>query len=286
MWDFVPQFVPHQGRPAPLSRSSAHDGARPAVLDLCISMLVGLTSVEPIMTSVSTPTASASFAEIWQRSSGELRSGRTRIDIEPPRKWPLYSFVCRIPHAVGKEAVDRLIATDPAWSAHYVYPPSTVHMTVLFLTPYLGIGAQTDPDELRRKLIDAEELARDVFAAFGPITFRAYGLNAFPSTVFLQLLPRDPAMPYKIRRALADRLLSAGFPGATPADYEGRKPLHLAYSNFVRFRHTLSPQLLPTIEANRETDFGEVTLGTVELVKSDKVLSEKKTETISQFVLS
>jgi hypothetical protein len=144
----------------------------------------------------------------------------------------------------------------------------------------------TDLDAVRRKLTDAEEIAREVFASFARPKFRAHGLNAFPSTVFLQLLPRDPTMPYKMRRTLADRLISANFPGATPSDYEGRKPLHLAYANLARFRHTVSPLLVPAIEANREIDLGEVTFDTVELVRSDKVLSEEQTETISRFTLS
>jgi hypothetical protein len=236
--------------------------------------------------SVSTESASASFSEIWQRSSEQLLSGRTTIDIEPPTRWPLYSFVCRVPPNVGQRALDKLVASDPTWSTHYIYPPSTVHLTVLFLTPYLGIDMQTDPAEVGKKLADAEEIAREVFATFTTLTFRAHGLNAFPSTVFLQLLSQDPTMPYKIRRTLADRLISANFPGATPADYEGRKPLHLAYANLARFRHTVSPLQVPAIEANRGIDLGEVTFDTIELVRSDKVLSNERTETISRFALS
>ncbi len=239
----------------------------------------------PEVASISTLSASDSFAEIWQRSSEQLLAGQIKVDIEPPKRWPLYSFVCRVPSALGSEAVDRLISTHPTWSTHYIYPAPTIHMTVLFLTPYLGIETGTDPGEIGRKLADAGEIASEVFATFGAITFRAHGLNAFPSTVFLQLLPQDPAMPYELRRALADRLTLANFPGATPADYEGRKPLDLAYANLARFRHAVSPLLVPAIEANREIDLGEVTFDTVELVRSDKVLSEENTETISRFTL-
>lgn len=232
------------------------------------------------------PSTSASFAEIWEWSSRRLLAGETTIDIETPRKWPLYSFVCRVPEAVGTRAVDALISTDPTWSSHYVYPPSTVHMTVLFLTPYLGITSQTDREELSGKLAEAEGIARELFATFGPLTFRAHGLNAFPSTVFLQLLPRDPEMPFKLRRALADALVAADFPGATPGDYEERKPLHLAYGNIARFRHTLEPSLLSEIESNRETDFGEFTFDNVELATSDKLLSKENTKTLSRFTLA
>lgn len=238
------------------------------------------------MTSVSTPNAGSFFADIWQRSSEQLLAGETKVDIEPPQRWPLYSFVCRVPPVVGTQAIEALVSADPAWSTHYMYPPSTVHMTVLFLTPYLGIDAQTDPGEERERIAKAEEIARGVFAAFSPFSFRAHGLNAFPSTVFLQLQPKDPAMPFKLRRMLADRLTDADFPGATPADYEGRKPLHLAYGNIARFRHTLSPSLVSAIAANRDRDFGEVTFDTVDLVKSDKLLSEERTESISRFELS
>ncbi len=238
------------------------------------------------MSLVTTPTANASFAEIWQRSSEQLLAGETKVDIEPPQKWPLYSFVCRVPPAVGMQAVDALLSTDPAWKTHYIYPPSTIHMTMGFLTPYMGINAYTDPGELLDKLAESERIAREVFSAFSPLSFRAQGLNAFPSTAFVQLLPKDPAMPFKVRRALADALIAARFPGATPADYEGRKPLHLAYGNIARFRHTLSPSLVATIKANRLVDFGDVNLDTVELVRSDKVLSDLNTETVSRFPLS
>jgi 2'-5' RNA ligase len=238
------------------------------------------------MTSVSTPIARTSFAEIWQQSSEQLRAGNTKVDIEPPQRWPLYSFVCRVPTAVGARAVDALLSDGPAWAEHYIYPPSTVHMTVLFLTPYLGIGSQTDPDYLRIRIAEAEEIARDVFESFGPMNFRAHGLSAFPSTVFLQLIPEDQAMPYRLRRTLADRLRAAAFPDATPADYEVRKPLHLAYGNIARFRHPLIPSLLTSIESNRDRDFGEVTFDSVELVRSDKLLSEENTELLSRYKLS
>jgi len=238
------------------------------------------------VTSVSTPSASASFAEIWQRSSEQLLAGETRVDIEPPRRWPLYSFVCRVPELVGERAVDALISTDPDWTTHYIYPSSTIHMTVLFLTPYLGITSQTDRKELSHKLTEVEEIARESFTRFGPLAFRARGLNVFPSTVFLQLLPRDPAMPFKLRRALADALVAADFPGATPNDYEERKPLHLAYSNIARFSHALEPSMLAGVKANREMDFGEVTFDTVELATSDKLLSEEHTKTLSRITLS
>lgn len=234
---------------------------------------------------MSTPIASASFAEIWRQSSEQLLAGNTNVDIESPQRWPLYSFVCRVPPAVGARAVRALVSTEPAWAEHYVYAPSTVHMTVLFLTPYLGIGSQTDPDYVRGRIGEAEEIARKVFEEFGPMSFRAHGLNAFPSTVFLQLLPTDQTMPYKLRRTLADQLKAANFPGATPADYEKRKPLHLAYGNIARFRHSLAPSLLSSIEANRDGEFGEVTLDTVELVRSDKLLSEENTELLSRFEL-
>jgi len=235
---------------------------------------------------VSTSSANASFAEIWRSSSEQLLAGKSTVDIEAPRRWPLYSFVCRVPQAAATEAVNALTSANPGWTEHYIYPPPTIHMTVLFLTPYLGIESQMDPVLVRGRIGDAEEIAREVFAGFGPVTFRAHGLNAFPSTVFLQLLPEDPEMPFELRKALAEKLKAAEIPGATPADYESRKPLALAYGNIARFRHTVAQSFIPSIQKNRDTDFGEVTFDTIELVKSDKLLSERRTESIARFALT
>lgn len=71
-----------------------------------------------------------------------------------------------------------------------------------------------------------------------------------------------------------------------PVDYEERKPLNLGYANIARFRHAVAPSLVSTIDMNRDTDFNEVSFDTVELVRSDKVLSERNTETLARFRLS
>jgi hypothetical protein len=83
-----------------------------------------------------------------------------------------------------------------------------------------------------------------------------------------------------------DRLTAAGVADATPVDYEERKPLNLGYANIARFRHAVAPSLVSTIDMNRDTDFNEVSFDTVELVRSDKVLSERNTETLARFRLS
>jgi hypothetical protein len=71
-----------------------------------------------------------------------------------------------------------------------------------------------------------------------------------------------------------------------PVDYEERKPLNLGYAKIAPLPSRRSPLLVSTIDVNRDTDFNEVSFDTVELVRSDKVLSERNTETLARLRLS
>jgi hypothetical protein len=226
--------------------------------------------------------ASVSFEEIWRRCSHELLSGEGRVDAGAAT--PIYSLICRLPSAVATEAVGALFRHPCEWESHHRYAPDAVHTTILFLTPYLGIGAHTEKGEIAARIAAARGPIEEVLSRTSPLAVRAHGLNAFSSTVFLQLLQRVPDAPAAVRRGLADRLRAA-FPRESADRYEAHLPWDLLWANLVRFRSPVSSEIVAAVEDERETDFGEVSLRAVELVRTDRLLSPARTEVLHRFQL-
>lgn len=226
--------------------------------------------------------AGVSFEEIWRRYSHEILAGRSRVDLDTGI--PIYSLICRLPTSPSTEAISALSRHRGRWEPHHLYPPETVHTTLLLLSPYLGIGAATSQDLCHRRIADACAPIAEVLSTTAPLRVRARGLNVFSSTVFLQLLQQAPTAPAAVRHDLADRLKVA-FPQGSAERYEDYLPWDLLFANLMRFRLAGEPAIVSAVECERETDFGEVELRTVELVRTDRLLSPERTEVISRFEL-
>jgi 2'-5' RNA ligase len=226
-----------------------------------------------------------SFSRIWQRYSQEILAGQSDIDIEG-NHMPIYTLVSRLPAFLVDRIQSALTPAGPDWDAHYVYPPSTVHMTLLFLSPYLGITPDMAKSEEYERLTRARQIVKETLDDVGPMRFRARGLNVFPTTVFLQLLQPEPQTLCGLRRELASRLKSAEFTNSSADSYERAMAWHLAFANVVRFRQPVASSIVSAVEDLRETDFGELTLPSVELVSTDKMLSDEQTVSLERFELA
>jgi hypothetical protein len=226
--------------------------------------------------------ASVSFEEIWRRYSRELLGGESRVDVDS--EIPIYSLVCRLPVPAATEAVATLSRHPGDWDSHHRYAPDAVHTTILFLTPYLEIRAETEESEIAARIAAARGPIEEVLSRTAPIVVRAHGLNLFSSTVFLQLLQHVPEAPAALRHGLADRL-KAAFPQASPDRYEAHLPWDLLWANLMRFGSQPDAAIVAAVESERDTDFGELELRSVELVKTDRLLSAERTEVICHFEL-
>lgn len=227
--------------------------------------------------------AKVSFGEIWQRYSAEILAGKSRVDVGAGI--PIYSLISRLPAGVAEGALAALSRDRARWEPHHRYPPAAVHTTILLLSPYLGIGPDTDEEDCARRVAAACDPIGEALSATSPLRVRARGLNLFSSTVFLQLLPRTPAAPAAMRHRLAAGLRKA-FPQASAEGYEGALPWDLLWANLIRFRAAASPALVDAVAARRDLDLGEIRLDSLELVRTDRLLSEPGTRVLARFRLA
>jgi hypothetical protein len=63
------------------------------------------------------------------------------------------------------------------------------------------------------------------------------------------------------------------------------RSLGLAYANLIRFRGPVSRRLLERVKTLRRRDFGTFTVDAVEVLRTDKVLSEDATQLIAHVPL-
>lgn len=225
-----------------------------------------------------------SFARIWQRYSQQILAGRSDVDVDG-QQTPIYTLVSRLPVPLVDTIQRTLNPRGRDWDGHYVYPPSTVHMTWLFLSPYLGITPGMAENEERERVTRAWQIVEETLDDVGPVRLRARGLNVFPTTVFVQLLQTEPQALCTVRRELARRLKAAGFTHASPHSYERGMAWHLAFANLVRFRQPAAPSIVLAARDLREADFGELCLKSVEFVNTDKMLSLDMTACLDRIEL-
>jgi hypothetical protein len=234
------------------------------------------------MTDTTTFDPAAAYADVWRRYSHNLKEGRGKVDLDGP-EGPIYTLVSRLPGHVGGAALEALGSTSVDWSPHYTYPLPEVHVTILFITPYLALEREMETAEEERVVRSACAPLRRVFDRHPPLRFEAAGLNLFATTVFLQLLQQVPAAPRRLRHELASSLKSQAGDVTARADYESTLAWDLAFANLVRFRRPATPEVVSAVSSLRNVHFGEITLREVELVRTDKLLSKAKTKTIERF---
>jgi hypothetical protein len=167
-------------------------------------------------------------------------------------------------------AGDTLRALD---GTHHFYPPPSIHVTLLNLDPWVD-----GPDAEARTLA----AVRAALAETPPFVLQVEGLGASRSTVFAKVLAPTGAVVAARRRLLArlGRPLQ-GRPWASSVI----GLLGLSFANLVRFRGPIAPALLDRVDASRHQRFGEFQAQAVEVVRTNKVLTEGVTEWIARVPL-
>jgi hypothetical protein len=207
--------------------------------------------------------ARAAFAANWLVMSRWLAGPERPRRLEPLRLGEprFVSCIARLPAEIAarlEEAAEPLGRIQPE---HHRYPADEIHMTVLGLADSAG----------------AEELA-PIFAQHGPLTIEVGGLNVSSSTVFAELYPHGPGLltlRRDLRRAESDE--------HGPAARWLRR--RLAHANVIRFGTPVDPRLLTGVGGLRRARFGRFRIEEVELVRTDKVLSDAGTRTLGRFTL-
>jgi hypothetical protein len=128
-----------------------------------------------------------------------------------------------------------------------------------------------------------EELRR-IVAPYPSFDLTMWGFNLSPTTVFAQVFPHDHTF-HAIRRQLG------GFADRSVAQPSSERIIdgvarNLAHANVVRFSDLVTIGFIKEVSRFRPTFFGRWTVGEVELVRSDKLLSREGLHVIERIPLA
>jgi 2'-5' RNA ligase len=149
-------------------------------------------------------------------------------------------------------------------SCHYYYPPTTMHLTISNLD-HITSG-------LRDQILTVLEGVR-------PFDILVRGLSVSPTTVFAQALPEDSAVQ-GLRRRLWAMEPKPLLPGLV-----SRAMRHLCFINLVRFCGPVSSELLTEVARLRTLSVGRFSVTEIELVRTDRFLSDAGTQVLERFSL-
>ena len=170
--------------------------------------------------------------------------------------------VVRLPAEIAGELAAAGSMLLGARSPHYPYPPPSIHLTVLGLAD--GAGREEDVREIAKRRL--------------PFGVEVGGLNVSRETVFAELYPVGSGL-----RELREGLRHVESHEHGPASRWLRR--RLAHANLIRFAGQVEPALLAEVGRLRAARFGRFDVAEIELVQTDKVLSEQGTRTLGRFPL-
>jgi 2'-5' RNA ligase len=173
--------------------------------------------------------------------------------------------VVRLPAPIAEAlapALERLRVLGPG---HHWYPPETMHVTVQ------SLDGAVPADRVERGV-------GDLVATHPPFRLTVRGLGVAPGAVYALALPGDATL----------RSLRAGL-GRLAAGRRPRRPRvgrGLGHANLARFSGPVTTGLLAELARMGGQDFGSFTVGEVELVRTDRLLSPAGTTTLARFPLA
>lgn len=200
---------------------------------------------------------------LWLAGFARLRVTAGRRSFELPAWGPEAAHHSTTVVRMPSEVADRLVAAQARLRqrdrAHYYYPPQTMHFTVSNL------------DHAARDLVAQ---LPSVLEGFRPFEVAVYGLGVSPTTVFAQALPEDSAV-----RELRARL-SVLAPRPASLRLLDMLIRNVAFVNIVRFSGSVSAGLLAEVAYMRKRPFGRFSVGQVEVVRTDRLLSDAGTQAL------
>ena len=228
-----------------------------------------IDSLAPLVRAVD----SVRFATLWALESTALRYSAIRgvHHVLPPvgkLSTKYLTIIARLPEPVTTALSEVTAELKLRNSAHYYYPPETMHFTLQNL------------DDVRWRCSDHFEwLAqlRSDLQSYQPFVVRARGLGVSSSTVFVQLFPENNSISELRYKLLGGRSALRGF--------RTRAFRHLSFANIVRFSGPISLPFVQEVARRYAFFFGGFTIRQLEVVLTDKVLSAAGTQTIDHISL-
>jgi len=216
------------------------------------------------------------FRLAWLIGSAQLRlSAASTLHTLPPSGPEAarhYAVVIRPPaHVVASVApvLRRLREIGPH---HHYYPADSMHVTIGSVGRFLSNGFDT-----------AASLAelRALIGSYPRFDITVRGLNVSPSTVFAQVIPQGGTL-----RALRTDLRMLGRRAGGPIDFGSYVRDLLPHMNIVRFSGRVTPDFLDEVSRSRLVRFERFTVGEVELIRTDTVLSREGRRALASIPLA
>ena len=191
-----------------------------------------------------------------------------------------FTLIARLPAVAGTQIGQIMADLQSLYPAHHYYPADTIHVTIRNL------------DDAAREECNQLSLfskIRDLAEGGGSFVLKGKGLGVSPNSVFLQLYPEDKGLAnlrHQLSTATSDRdrrrPKGSGIVGGLARRYLFEK---MAFATLIRFSGPVTPAFLAEVARHRETDFGTFSINAVEIVRTDKFLSNAGTEIIARIVV-
>lgn len=207
----------------------------------------------------------AIFQDFWTRFSASIKEDGTACDYPAPEEqYPQYNTtVIRLP-----EPIQHQLATAAKFLLPdaFHYPAHTIHLTLINID--LLLVGQPSPDWSALSRIIQKELG-----SLQPLQLAVRGINVFPTGIFAQIYDvRGNIEEYRSRIVQAtarlhpgDTRIKAVAPGA-------------AFANLAKFQQRgIEYDFTKVLRAYRERDFGSFSPSALELVTTDRLLSDAAT---------
>jgi hypothetical protein len=197
------------------------------------------------------------------RTSGWRRNDRLDADFS------CLTTVIRVPEPVGVRIEAALGDLRVRWPGHAYYPPSSIHVTVLNLDPYVSAEEGSEAAVIER--------AAEVLGRHGRFRVTLRGLNVSPWTLFAQAYGAD-AQVAGLRASLRDAFQEQA--DAPRRDSPLRRALPLVLANAVRFMGPVDPALPRALRPWRDHTFGPFEVHEVQVVRTDGFMSPHRTDVL------
>jgi 2'-5' RNA ligase len=225
------------------------------------------------------------FAMLWNRFDSELRETGGRVDMnvssQNPKLKIVLTTVSRVPaklHHHIAEIQESFISRS--CTSHYFYPLGDLHFTIRDCTAYIN-----NPERPRKFVIDRlSDRLNQIFSRFKSFRVELKGLNVFPTTIYIQLFDANGIL--QTMREVIDRELGDDYINTALSRQQLLPDPILSFVNIIRFKAPVSSELLDIVGQLREVEIGEFEVTRIELVRTDKLLSEKNTNMCRDYILS
>jgi 2'-5' RNA ligase len=219
------------------------------------------------------------FQLVWVATGSWLRlsAGRTAYELPPsgPDVAVHQAAIIRVPSCVASSVVPVLEELHQHAPHHHYYPPDTMHVTVC----KLGQFASNDPGGAAR----LGEL-RHIAASHPSFALTMRGLNLSPTTVFAQMFPHEQTF-HSLRRHLG-RVAKPIIDQSSSEKIIDDVARNLAHTNVGRFSDPVTREFIKEVSRFRWTHFGRWTVREVELVRTDKLLSQEGVQIMERIPLA